>query len=220
MDIEGLGVKLIDQLVGAGLVETPADFYKLRVDDLIPLERMAEKSAQNVIEAIERSKHTTLPRLIYALGIRNVGETVAELLAEHVRTMDALLDADAEELSAIPGVGEVIANEVRRWASHAANRRLVKRLLDAGVTVARAPRAVSDEFAGKTFVFTGTLTRFTREEAEAEVKKRGGKAASSVSQQTTYVVAGEKAGSKLEKAQKLGVDVIGEEDFLKMIGRR
>lgn len=219
MDIEGLGVKLIDQLVTAGVVETPADFYRFGIDDLLPLERMAEKSAQNVIDAIERSKHTTLPRLIYALGIRNVGETVAEVLAEHVDSVEALLDASEEELSNIHGVGDVIAREIRAWASVPANRRLVRDLLKAGIAFARAPRARSDEFAGMSFVFTGTLTKFTREEAEAEVKKRGGKAVSSVSKGTTYVVAGDKAGSKLEKAQKLEVDVIDEDAFLRMIGR-
>ncbi len=219
MDIEGLGEKLIDQLVDADLVKTPADFYKLTVDDLLPLERMAEKSAQNVIAAIDRSRHTTLPRLIYALGIRNVGETVAEILAEHLGSMEALLDAREEDLSDIHGVGDVIAHEICAWAGVKENRRLVRQLLDAGVAPAAAQRAVSDEFAGKTFVFTGTLTRFTRDEAEAEVKKRGGKATSSVSKATDYVVAGEKAGSKLDKAQKLGVAVISEDEFLTMIGR-
>jgi DNA ligase (NAD+) len=217
MDIEGLGVKLIDQLVTADLVETPADFYRLTLDDLVPLERMAEKSAQNVIDAIERSKHTTLPRFIYALGIRNVGETVAEVLAEHFGSIDALMESGEEELSEIHGVGDVIAHEIRvgvgrgQSNSYAELRRLA--------SSSRVARAISSEFADMTFVFTGTLTKFTREEAEAEVKKRGGKAASSVSKSTTYVVAGDKAGSKLEKAQKLGVEVIDEDEFLRMIRR-
>jgi DNA ligase (NAD+) len=219
LDIEGLGVKLIDQLVTAGLVATSADFYRLTVDDLLPLERMAEKSAQNVIDAIQRSKRATLPRFIYALGIRNVGETVAELLAEHFDSVEQMMEASEEELSSIHGVGEVIAREIRAWASVAANRRLVRDLLKAGITFARAPGAVSTEFAGQTFVFTGTLAKFTREDAEAEVKRRGGKASSSVSRQTNYVVAGEKAGSKLEKARKLGVKVIDEDEFLRMFRR-
>jgi DNA ligase (NAD+) len=219
MDIEGLGFKLIDQLVTVGLVETPSHFYRLRVEDLKPLERMAEKSARNVIEAIERSKHTTLPRFIYALGIRNVGETVAEILAEHFGSIDALMEASEAESSKIHGVGGVIAREIRAWTSVAANRKLVRDLVQAGVAFAHAPRTVSNEFADMTFVFTGTLTKFTREEAEAEVKKRGGKAASSVSKNTTYVVAGDKAGSKLEKAEKLGVEVIDEDAFLRMIRR-
>ncbi len=219
IDIEGLGVKLVDQVVTAGLVKTPADIYRLTLEQVAALERKAEKSAQNVIDAIERSKHTTLPRFIYALGIRNVGETVAEILAEHFGSIEALMDADEEEMSNIHGIGDVIAHEIRAWAQVASNRKLVRDLVKAGITFARAPRATSNEFAGQTFVFTGTLTKFTREEAEAEVKKRGGKAVSSVSKSTTYVVAGDKAGSKLEKAQKLGVDVIDEDAFLRMIGR-
>jgi DNA ligase (NAD+) len=219
MDIEGLGEKLVDQLVTEGLVKDPSDFYHLTVEQLVDLERMAEKSAQNVINAIERSKHTTMARFIYALGIRNVGETVAELIAGHIGSIDALLEAEADTLSEIHGVGDVIAQEIHAWAAVPANRKVVKRLLEARITFARTPRAVSNEFDGKTFVFTGTLVKFSREEAEAEVKKRGGKAASSVSKQTSYVVAGEKAGSKLDKAQKLGVAIIDEDEFMKMIAR-
>jgi DNA ligase (NAD+) len=217
MDIEGLGEKLIDQLVAAGLVKTPADFYRLTVDDLVELERMAEKSAKNVVDAIEHSRHTTLPRFIYALGIRNIGETVAEFLAEHAGSMEHLLDAGEDELAEIHGVGDVIAGELRAWLAVKPNRALVDQLLKE-LQFAKVERA-SDEFAGQTFVFTGALTKFTREDAEAEVKKRGGKATSSVSKNTSYLVAGDKAGSKLEKAQKLGVNVITEDDFLKMIGR-
>jgi DNA ligase (NAD+) len=219
MDIEGLGEKLVDQLVTAELVHDPSDLYHLTVRQLADLERMAEKSAQNVIDAIEHSKQATMARFIYALGIRNVGETVAELLAENLGSVDELLDADTEKLGEIRGIGDVIAEEIHAWASVPANRKVLKRLLAAGITFARAPRAVSNEFEGKTFVFTGTLGKLTREEAEAEVKKRGGKPSGSVSKQTSYVVAGEKAGSKLEKAQKLGVPVIDEDEFLKMIGR-
>jgi DNA ligase (NAD+) len=144
---------------------------------------------------------------------------VAELLAENLGSVDELLDADTEKLGEIRGIGDVIAEEIHAWASVPANRKVLKRLLAAGITFTRAPRAVSNEFEGKTFVFTGTLGKLTREEAEAEVKKRGGKPSGSVSKQTSYVVAGEKAGSKLEKAQKLGVPVIDEDEFLKMIGR-
>jgi DNA ligase (NAD+) len=219
MDIEGLGEKLVDQLVTAGLVDTPADLYHLTAGQLADLERMAERSAQNVIDAIESSKHTTLGRFIYALGIPGVGETVAELLASHFESIEDLMGAGEETLSEIRGIGPVLAGEVRAWASVPENRRVVGRLLKAGITFEKAPRAASSEFEGMTFVFTGTLTRFTREQAEAEVKKRGGKAAATVSKQTSYVVAGEKAGAKLEKAQKLGVAVIDEDEFLKMIGR-
>jgi DNA ligase (NAD+) len=219
MDIEGLGVKLVDQLVDAKLIASPADIYKLTVDDLVPLERMAEKSAENLVAAIAASKEASLPRFIFALGIRNVGATVAEILADHFGSIDAILDAPEESIAEIHGVGPIIARTIRDYADRHENRKLVRRLLDAGMTFPSAPSRATDEFAGQTFVFTGTLTKFTRADAEAEVKRRGGKATSSVSKKTTYVVAGEKAGSKLEKAQKLGVEVISEDDFLEMIGR-
>lgn len=219
MDIEGLGEKLVDSLVTAELVEDPSDIYHLTLGQLVELERMGEKSAQNVIDAIEKSKQTTLARFIYAMAIPGVGETVAELLANHFDSIDPMLDATTEQLSEIRGIGDVLAEEIHTWASVKKNRKVVTRLLEAGIKFKQAPRATSNEFDGQTFVFTGTLTKFTREEAEAEVKKRGGKAAGSVSKQTSYVVAGEKAGSKLEKAQKLGVAVIDEDEFLKMIGR-
>jgi len=220
MDIEGLGGKLVEQMVESGLIASPADIYRLREEDLVALERMAAKSAENLVQAIERSKRTTLPRFLYALGIRNVGETVAEVLAAHFGSVEELLEADEEALSGIAGVGPVIAHEIRAYTSRRDNRRLVGRLLEAGINYPAAPERKSAEFEGMTFVFTGTLTRLSRDEAEAEVKKRGGKAASAVSKKTTYVVAGEKAGSKLEKAVKLGVDVIDEEAFLRMISAK
>jgi len=220
MDIEGLGEKIADQLLGAGLVTDPADLYGLKVADLEPLERMAQKSAENLVASIARSREITLARFVYALGIRNVGETVAEILAGHFASIDALLAAPEEALAEIHGVGPVIAREIRVWAETKENRAIVRRLLKAGVRPAGAPVAASDELAGQTFVFTGTLTRMTREEAEAEVKKRGGKSSSSVSKKTSYVVAGEKAGSKLEKAEKLGVTVIDEDAFLELIGKK
>ncbi len=219
MDIEGLGEKLVDALVTAELVSDPSDIYHLTVEKLVELERMGEKSAQNVIDAIEASKQATLARFIYAMAIPGVGETVAELLANHFDSIDKMLDATTDELSEIRGIGDVLAEEIHAWAAVKKNRSVVKRLLDAGVKFKQAPRATSSEFDGKTFVFTGTLAKLTRDEAEAEVKKRGGKAVGSVSKQTSYVVAGEKAGSKLEKAQKLGVEVIDEDAFLKLIGR-
>jgi DNA ligase (NAD+) len=219
MDIEGLGEKLVGQLVECGLVSDPAGLYRLSVDDLVPLERMAEKSAENVVSAIARSKKAALSRFIFALGIRNVGTTVAEVLAEHFPAIDALRSASEEEMSGVHGVGPVIAGEVARYFADGENRGLVDRLLAAGVSFEPAPRARSAELEGEVFVFTGALTRLTREEAEAEVKNRGGKTTETVSNKTTCVVAGEKAGSKLEKALKLGVRVIGEDEFLAMIGR-
>ncbi len=217
MDIEGLGEKLVTQLVERGIVKDPADLYRLDVDTLAALERMGEKSARNLVAAIERSKETTLARLIHALGIRNVGETVAEALAAHFPSIDAVLGASEEELAAIDGVGPVIAREIRAWADVAANRDLVRRLREAGVDPRGAPAPRSDEFAGRTFVFTGTLESMTREEAERAVRERGGRATSSVSKKTTYVVAGPGAGSKREKALRLGVPVIDEATFLEML---
>ncbi len=220
MDIEGLGEKLVGQLVESGLVGDPAGLYRLTADDLVPLERMAEKSAENVISAIARSREAALARFIFALGIRNVGTTVAEVLAEHFPTVDALRAASEEEISGVRGVGPVIAGEVARFFADEGNRDLVDRLLGTGISFESAPPARSAELEGEIFVFTGVLTRLTREEAEAEVKKRGGRTSDSVSSKTTCVVAGEKAGSKLEKARKLGVRVIGEDEFLGLIGRK
>jgi len=220
MDIEGLGEKLVGQLVESGLVSDPAGLYRLTADDLVPLDRMAEKSAENVISAIARSKKAALARFIFALGIRNVGITVAEVLAEHFPTIEALRGASEEGISGVHGVGPVIADEVARFFADRRSRGLIDRLLKAGISFEAASAARSAELEGEIFVFTGVLTRMTREEAEKEVKKRGGKTSDSVSSKTTCVVAGEKAGSKLEKATKLGVRVIGEDEFLGLIGRR
>jgi DNA ligase (NAD+) len=217
MDIEGLGDKLVVQLVDAGIIKSPADIYRLKQTDLESLERMAEKSAENLIAAIDKSKDNTMPRFLFGLGVRNVGETVAEVLAEHFGSVEALLDASEETLADIHGVGPVIAKEIVAYAANKDNRSMVEQLLDAGITFPAAPEKKGDQFAGMTFVFTGTLTRLTRDTAQAEVKKRGGKASSSVSKKTTYVVAGEKAGSKLDKATSLGVEVITEDQFVDMI---
>ncbi len=217
MDIEGLGDKVVEQLVDAGLVHSPADIYRLKLDELAALERLAEKSAENLVAAISKSRDTTMPRFLFALGIRNVGITVAEILTEHFPTVEELFVASEELLSEIHGVGPKIAGEIVLYASNTDNRKMVEQLLAAGLKFPAAPRRKSGEFEGQTFVFTGTLTRLTRDKAQSEVKNRGGKATSSVSKTTTYVVAGDNAGSKLEKARKLGVDVITEDDFLKMI---
>jgi DNA ligase (NAD+) len=219
MDIEGMGDKLIIQLVDNGLVKTPPDIYDLTRDDLIPLERMAQKSAENLVKAINGSKSTTMERFIYALGIRNVGVTIAEILSENFASVDALIEAPEDELAGLYGVGPVIAEEIAAFASNSDNRRLVKRLLKAGISFPSGAVVRSKEFEGQTFVFTGALTKLTRDQAEDEVKKRGGKATSSVSKKTTFVVAGDKAGSKLEKARRLGVEVIDEDTFLEKIDR-
>ncbi|UCH85568.1 MAG: NAD-dependent DNA ligase LigA [Candidatus Latescibacterota bacterium] len=217
LDIEGMGEKLVAQLVDAGLAKNPADLFELTAGDLEPLERMAEKSAENVIRAIEESKTTTLTRFIFALGVRNVGITVAEILAERYSTIDALRDATEEELAGLYGVGPVIAREVVRFFGDIHNRATLDRLIRSGLRYETAETDRTEQLAGETFVFTGTLTRMTREEAEAEVKRRGAKATRSVSSKTTIVVAGEKAGSKLAKAQKLGIRVMDEDQFLELI---
>ncbi len=218
IDIEGLGEKLVASIVDAGLVKNPPDLYRLKVGDLEPLERMAEKSAENIVSAIGKSKNTTLPRLIFALGIRNVGVTVAEILAERFATIEDLCAAPEEEIADLYGVGPVIAREVVRYFSDERNRSIVDELIQLGIAYEAVVVDRTDQFAGQTFVFTGTLTRLTRDGAEAEVKKRGGKTTSTVSGKTTCVVAGEKAGSKLVKANKFGIKVIGEDEFIELIG--
>jgi len=220
MDIEGLGDKLVVQLVDAEIISSPADLYRLTVDDLTPLERLAEKSAENLVSAISASKENTLSRFVFALGIRNVGETVAGLLVDHYPSLAALLDAGEEDLAGVDGVGPVIAREIKAYASDANNREMIDRLLQAGITFPSGPEKRGTEFEGMTFVFTGTLKRMTRDAAQAEVKKRGGKATSSVSKKTTYVVAGESAGSKLDKAHKHGVEIIDEDAFIQMITQK
>lgn len=219
MDIEGLGAKLVAQLVDAGLTKDPADIYDLTVDALLPLERMARKSAENLIASIQRSKSTTMPRLIYALGIRNVGTTVARILSERYPTVDSLVEASEDDLAEIYGVGPVIAKEISAFFDDARNRKIVERLVAAGVTVELESRIESQDLVGEVFVFTGTLTEMAREEAQVEVKRRGANVANSVTSSTTVVVAGEKAGTKLARATKLGIKVIDEREFLKMIGR-
>jgi len=221
MDIEGLGTKLVDQLVEKGLVKSPADLYFLTKDQLAGLERMADKSAQNLLDALEASKSRPLARCLFALGIRHVGEHVADLLAQEFGTLDALIAADEARLSATHGIGPTIGRAIAEFFHNPENLAAIERLRQGGVKfppVAKRAVAAGSAIAGKTFVFTGALTHFTREQAEALVKERGGRAAGSVSKKTDYVVAGESAGSKLAKARELGVKVITEDDFRKMLG--
>jgi len=221
MDIEGLGTKLVDQLVETGLVRSPADLYFLTQEQLAGLERMAEKSAQNLLDALEASKGRPLARCIFALGIRHVGEHVAEVLAEEFGSIDGLVEADYDHLEATYEIGAIVARSVRDFFDSPENVAAIARLRQGGVQFppveAREPVEEGETpFAGKTFVFTGALS-IPRAEAEAEVKVRGGRAASSVSRKTDYVVAGEKAGSKLAKAEKLGVAVLTEDEFRAMV---
>ncbi len=221
MDIEGLGDKLVDQLVDSGVVRTAADLYKLGIAKLAELERMAEKSAANVVAAIEKSKSTTLPRFVYALGIRNVGEVTARDLARHFGTLDALMDASPGELQEAPDVGPIVAESVAAFLRERHNREVIAQLRAAGVhwpEGAPPARATAGPFAGKIVVLTGTLAAMTRDEASARIEALGGKVTGSVSKKTDYVIAGEEAGSKLDKARELGVAVLDEKQFLKLLG--
>ena len=217
MDIEGLGPAVMGQLVDSGLVSTAADLYDLRAEEIAKLERMGEKSADNAVKAIAKSKENDLWRLIFALGIRQVGEKAAKVLATKFGTLDALAAATVEELTATNDVGPITAAYIRSWMDNPQSQDLMARLQAAGINMECKEKQLDNRFAGMTFVLTGALERFTREEAGEIVEKRGGKAASSVSKKTTYVVAGPGAGSKLRKAQELNIPVLSEEEFLDML---
>jgi len=220
MNIEGLGESLIDQLVTKEIVHDCADIYHLFGEQLAGLERMGKKSAANVMAQIERSRANDLSRLIYALGIRHVGEKAAATIARHLRTMDRVIAAPAELLEQVPEIGPVVARSIRDFADEPHNRDLIARLAAAGVNMtSQAPEPASDagRLAGKTFVLTGTLATMTREEATEALERLGAKVAKAVSKKTTYVVAGAEAGSKLAKAQELGVEVLDEDAFRQLI---
>jgi DNA ligase (NAD+) len=217
MNIEGLGERIVDQLVDKELVHTPADLYKLAVEQLADLERMAEKSAANLVAELERSRDTTLERLIYALGIRNVGETTARDLARHFGDLEALEKASEEQLLQVSDVGPVVARSIRQFFDEPHNRQAVQDLAARGVrwpAVAPTPRA---EGAVKSFVLTGKFSDMTRDEARARIEAKGHKVAGSVSKKTDFVVAGEDAGSKLDKARALGVTILQEKQFIEML---
>jgi DNA ligase (NAD+) len=217
MDIEGLGDKLAAQLVESGQVKRAADLYRLDLATLTGLERMGEKSAQNFLEALERSKHPPLRRFLYALGIRHVGDATARALAEHFRDVRALYDADADALTRVKDVGPEMAKVIAGFFSSPQNREGIEALLAAGVTPQPPEDTSRGPFAGKTVVLTGTLAGLTREQAKEEVERRGGKVSGSVSKKTDFLVAGEDAGSKLKKAAELGVKVLDERAFLDLL---
>ena len=219
MDIDGMGEKIVDQLVDKGIVKDVADLYSLKLDEVAALERMAEKSAQNLLEEIEASKKNSLARLIYALGIQFVGERTGQLLAEHFSSLEELAEAKEEELEQVPEVGPKVAASIVEFFSEPANRQLVKKLYKAGVRPTAEKREVkSHKFAGKSFVFTGTLANRTREEAGVMVVEHGGKVSGSVSKKTDYVVVGVDPGSKYDKAKELGVTIVSESEFEKLFG--
>jgi len=218
MDIQGLGEKLIDQLLEKGLVKDVADLYHLTADQLARLERMGPKSAQNLIAALEKSKHTTLARFLYALGIREVGEVTAQLLADRFGSLERLMNADEAELARIPGIGPVVAKHIVTFFRQPHNREVIERLRQAGVHWEEGEKAAAPKpLTGKSFVFTGTLSSMTREEAKRRVEALGGHVTNSVSGKTDYVVAGENPGAKLDKARRLGVEILNEAEFLALL---
>ncbi len=217
-DIQGLGGKLVDRLVQTGLVRRISDLYRLRAEDLLPLERMGEKSAQNLLDQIERSQGVPLARLFYALGIRHVGERVAELLAEHFPSLASLAQAEEEALMEVPGIGPETAQSVVGFFRNEDNRRLGEELAQLGVVPPPKARRVGP-LAGKTFVFTGTLAAFTRGEAQALVESLGGRVASGVSAKVDYVVSGADPGAKLAQARELGIPTLNEAEFRSLVGR-
>jgi DNA ligase (NAD+) len=224
LDIEGLGEKIVHQLVERGMVRKLSDLFALDAAALLELERMGEKSAANLVARLERAKQTTLARLLLALGIRHVGETVATLLADHFGDLDPLLDAPREQLEAVPGIGPAIAESVAAFFADKRNREEIERLRSLGVRwerrEPRARRAEGGPLEGKTFVLTGTLAGMTRDEARQRIEAQGGKVTGTVSKKTSYLVAGEAPGSKLAKAQELGVEVLDQEKLLALLEPR
>jgi DNA ligase (NAD+) len=220
MDIEGLGEKLVDQLVEANLVHTLADIYNLDLETLSHLDRMAKKSAQNILDALEHSKTSTLARFIYALGMRNVGEATAKDLAKHFGNLSALMHADFAALLQVNDVGPVVAESILNFLSEAHNQEVIAALLAAGVSwpESEGRHIATGHLAGKTFVLTGTLPNMSRDDAKEKIEAAGGKVSGSVSKKTDYVVAGADAGSKLDKAQELGIALLDEADLLALLG--
>ena len=217
MDIEGLGISVCESLINSGLVKTAADLYYLEKDQVAALDRLGDKSAANLLAAIENSKQAGLARLLCAFGIRQVGQKAAKVLASYYTDLDALMEADREALTRIPDIGAVTADYIVGWFQNPQSRHLIERLREAGLDFASREEKKDDRFAGLTFVLTGALSRFTREEASSIIESFGGKASSSVSKKTSYVLAGENAGSKLSKAEALGIPVLTEEEFAAMI---
>ena len=217
MDIDGLGIAVVENLVSAGLVKTPGDLYFLDAGKVAELDRMGQRSAQQLLEAIERAKSQDLSRLLFAFGIRQVGQKAGKVLAARFSTLEALQSATLEELTGVDDIGAVTAQSLLDWFASPQSQHLIARLREAGVNMEAEEQGGDQRFAGMTFVLTGSLERFTRDEASKMIEDRGGKAASSVSKKTSYVVAGAAAGSKLRKAQELGVPVLTEEEFLALM---
>jgi DNA ligase (NAD+) len=220
MDIEGLGDSLVDQLLEKKLVGAVPDIYSLRYDDLVSLERMGPKSSQNLLDEVEKSRNRDLASLVFALGIRHVGERLAQTLAGRFRTLDALAGASAETLTEVEDVGPKVAESIVFFFRQPENIALIRKLKEAGLNFeSRAERRGAQPLAGKTFVLTGTLAGLGRDQAKAAIESLGGKVTSSVSSQTDYLVVGESPGSKLDKARKIGIATLNEREFLKLVGK-
>ena len=221
LNIENLGSETIEQLYREGLIETVADFYTLKKEQLLPLERMAEKSAQNIIDGIEKSKQIPFERVLYGIGIKHIGETIAKKLVKNFGSIEELSRASVEELIQVEDIGDKIAESIAAFFSNEENKRLIERLKEYGIQLERgevSTEVLSDNLAGKTFLFTGKLSLFTREQAEEMVEKHGGRNISAVSKNLNYLVVGEKAGSKLKKAKEIGtITILDEQEFLKMM---
>jgi len=219
VEVEGLGEKLVDQLVDTQVIRTLPDLYKLGLTSLAALDRMAEKSAQNIVDALEQSKQTTLPRFLFGLGIRHVGEATAKDLARHFGKLDAIMDATEEQLLEVNDVGPIVAKSIHTFFAQEHNREVVEQLRACGVHWEEGDAApmAAQTLAGKTFVLTGTLPTLSRDEAKDRIEAAGGKVAGSVSKKTHYVVAGTEAGSKLDKANELGIPVLDEAGLLALL---
>lgn len=217
MDIDGLGISVCESLINNGLIKTAAELYYLNAEQLVELDRMGEKSAANLIAAIEKSKEAGLSRLVCAFGIRQVGQKAAKVLAAHFADLDELMAASADELTLIPDIGAITANFITEWFAKPQSQHQIKLLREAEVDFTSKEERKDNRFAGLTFVLTGTLSKYTRDEASAIIESYGGKASGSVSKKTSYVLAGENAGSKLTKAEALGISIISEDDFAAMI---
>jgi DNA ligase (NAD+) len=221
MDIEGLGEAVVDQLVSLGFVQNYADLYQLhrKENALVDLDRWGEKSVENLLRAIEKSKERPFSRLLFALGIRHVGTSVAQLLVDRFGSMDSLLSASFEVLQSVQGIGPRIAESITRFLDDKHNKRIIDRLAKAGLTLEEKKKRITRQspFTGKTVVLTGTLASYGREEAKSLIEESGGHVASSVSSKTDYVIVGSDAGSKLDKAKKLGVRTLDEEEFIKLL---
>lgn len=217
MDIDGLGDAIVEQLIQRGQIQSPADIYYLKLEDLKSLWKNGSKAAQKLLGAIEASKANDVSRLIFALGIRQVGEKAAKLLARTFGSLDGLMAASREELTQVRDIGGITAQNIVSWFASPQSQHMIQRLREAGVNFNAAAAPEDSRFAGMTFVLTGTLSQLTRDEATEKIEARGGKASGSVSKKTTYVVAGENAGSKLNKANAFGIPVLTEDAFLEML---